>query len=107
MHITKCEIFDYINVMFIQTQETPNPNSLKFLPGKKVSSDGPYEFLYENQTEIPLLKNSKAFATAEATPQHLFFHSPDCYDRLGTFAQMNPPIRGIKHKEGLWKAVKI
>ena len=43
--------------MFIQTQETPNPNSLKFLPGKKVSNDGPYEFLYENQTEIPLLKN--------------------------------------------------
>ncbi len=56
--------------------------------------------------EIPLLQESKAFATAEATPQHLFFHSPDCYDRLGTFAQMNPPIRGIKHKEGLWKAVK-
>jgi Thioredoxin-like proteins and domains len=43
--------------MFIQTQETPNPNSLKFLTGKKVSNDGPYEFLYENQTEIPLLKN--------------------------------------------------
>ncbi len=43
--------------MFIQTQETPNPNSLKFLPGKKVSNDGPYEFLYEHQTEIPLLKN--------------------------------------------------
>ena len=43
--------------MFIQTQETPNPNSLKFLPGKIVSNDGPYEFLNENQTEIPLLKN--------------------------------------------------
>ena len=43
--------------MFIRTQITPNPNSLKFLPGKKVSDDGPYEFLYENQTEIPLLKN--------------------------------------------------
>ena len=43
--------------MFIQTQETPNPNSLKFIPGKIVSNDGPYEFLNENQTEIPLLKN--------------------------------------------------
>ena len=43
--------------MFIQTQETPNPNSLKFLPGKGVSNDGPYEFLNENQTEIPILKN--------------------------------------------------
>ena len=43
--------------MFIQTQETPNPNSLKFLPGKRVSNDGPYEFLNANQTQIPLLKN--------------------------------------------------
>ncbi len=43
--------------MFIQTQETPNPNSLKFIIGKVVSNDGPYEFLNENQTNIPLLKN--------------------------------------------------
>ena len=43
--------------MFIQTQETPNPNSLKFIIGKGVSNDGPYEFLNENQTNIPLLKN--------------------------------------------------
>ena len=43
--------------MFIQTQKTPNPNSLKFLPGKRVSNDGPYEFLNANQTQIPLLKN--------------------------------------------------
>ena len=43
--------------MFIQTQETPNPNSLKFIPGKIVSNDGPHEFLNEKQTEIPLLKN--------------------------------------------------
>tara|TARA_Y100000816_G_scaffold35709_1_gene22672 strand:- start:2937 stop:3479 length:543 start_codon:yes stop_codon:yes gene_type:complete len=42
--------------MFIQTQKTPNPNSLKFIPGKGVSNDGPYEFLNENQTEIPILK---------------------------------------------------
>ena len=43
--------------MFIQTQETPNPNSLKFIPGRGVSNDGPYEFLDKNQTEIPILKN--------------------------------------------------
>ena len=43
--------------MYIQTQETPNPNSLKFLLGKKVSNDGPYEFLNENETEIPILKH--------------------------------------------------
>ncbi len=43
--------------MFIQTQETPNPNSLKFIPGKGVSNDGPYEFLNKSQTEITLLKD--------------------------------------------------
>jgi Fe-S cluster biogenesis protein NfuA len=43
--------------MFIQTQETPNPNSLKFIPEKGVSNDGSFEILNENQTEIPLLKN--------------------------------------------------
>ncbi len=43
--------------MFIQTQQTPNPNSLKFIPGKGVSNNGPYEFLNEKQTDIPILKN--------------------------------------------------
>ena len=43
--------------MFIQTQKTPNPNSLKFLPGKKVSKDGPYEILNKDETENSLLRN--------------------------------------------------
>ena len=43
--------------------------------------------------EIELLKSYKNFATCEATPQHLFFKSPECYERIGTLAQMNPPIR--------------
>ncbi len=43
--------------MFVQTQKTPNPNSLKFLPGKKVSNSGPYEILYKHQTNNNLIKN--------------------------------------------------
>ena len=43
--------------MFIQTQKTPNPNSLKFLPGKKVSNDGPYEILNKDETNNSLLRN--------------------------------------------------
>ena len=43
--------------MFIQTQKTPNPNSLKFLPGKKVSNDGPYEILSKDETDNSLLRN--------------------------------------------------
>ncbi len=43
--------------MFVQTQETPNPNSLKFLPGKKVSMDGPYEVLKKDETNNHLIRN--------------------------------------------------
>ena len=43
--------------MFVQTQKTPNPNSLKFLPGKKVSNSGPYEILYKHQTNNNLIRN--------------------------------------------------
>ena len=55
--------------------------------------------------ELNLIKKNKKFLTCEATPQHLFFHSPDCYQRLGSLAQMNPPIRNIEHKKALWKAI--
>lgn len=58
--------------------------------------------------EIPLLVEAKLSGlgtTAEVTPQHLFFSAPDCYDRLGTLAQMNPPMRSREHTEGLWKAL--
>ena len=39
------------------------------------------------------------------TPQHLTLAAPDCYERLGTRAQMNPPIRDLRHQTALWKAV--
>ena len=31
--------------MIVETEHTPNPDTLKFLPGKKVSEAGPIEFL--------------------------------------------------------------
>ena len=43
--------------MFVQTEVTPNPNSLKFLPGKKVSNSGPYEINNKDQTNNELVKN--------------------------------------------------
>ena len=43
--------------MFIQTEKTPNPNSLKFIPGKKVSLVGPIEVLDKNETDNTLLRN--------------------------------------------------
>ena len=43
--------------MFVQTLNTPNPNSLKFLPGEKVSLSGPLEFTEKNQTSNELIRN--------------------------------------------------
>lgn len=55
--------------------------------------------------EMAYLAQHKDIATVEATPQHLTLSAPDAYDRLGTLAQMNPPIRDKKHMPGLWQAV--
>ena len=43
--------------MFVQTEVTPNPNSLKFLPGKKVSNSGPYEITNKDDTQNTLVRN--------------------------------------------------
>lgn len=56
--------------------------------------------------EMELLATAKDIATVEATPQHLTLAAPDCYRELGTFAQMNPPIRDDRHRQGLWRAVR-
>ena len=56
--------------------------------------------------EIELLKLYKDIATVEVTPQHLTLSAPSCYDDLGSYAQMNPPIRSVDHKIALIKAVQ-
>ncbi len=56
--------------------------------------------------EVPLLAAAKDVATMETSPQHLTLAAPDCYDRLGTLAQMNPPIRDARHRDALWQAVR-
>ena len=43
--------------MFVQTQNTPNPNSLKFLPSKKVSNDDPFEITDKNKSNNELVRN--------------------------------------------------
>lgn len=55
--------------------------------------------------EMVLLAAAKDIATVEVTPQHLTLEAPDCYRRLGTKAQMNPPIREARHREALWQAI--
>ena len=52
--------------MFVQTEVTPNPNSLKFLPGKKVSNSGPYEITNKDQVNNELVKNILSVSGVES-----------------------------------------
>ena len=55
--------------MFIQTENTPNPNSLKFLPGRKVSNDGPLEVLNQEDTNNLLIKNLLCLLYTSPSPR--------------------------------------
>ncbi len=54
--------------------------------------------------EMDVLSQFKNFATVEVTPQHLTLND-EWYDKIGTRAQMNPPIRSQHHVDALWKAL--
>ena len=56
--------------------------------------------------EVDFLAMHKKNVSFETTPQHLTMYAPDCYDKLGTYAQMNPPLRTKEHYDRLWVAIK-
>ena len=56
--------------------------------------------------EIEFLRDHKDVASCEATPHHLTMAAPECYERLGTLAQMNPPVRSVEHRAGIWRGVE-
>lgn len=56
------------------------------------------------QEEIALLAENKDIASVEVTPHHLTMDASD-YARIGTLAQMNPPVREARHREALWRGV--
>ena len=55
--------------------------------------------------EMDYLKKNKEYASVEVLANHLSLHAPECYERLGTLAQQNPPIREKHHQDALWNAV--
>ncbi len=52
--------------------------------------------------EMEFLAAHKDWASVEVTPHHLTLVAPDCYERLGTYAQMNPPVRDERHRQAIW-----
>ena len=55
--------------------------------------------------EMEYLAAHKDVASVEVTPHHLTLAAPDCYERLGTLAQMNPPVRDASHRAALWRGL--
>lgn len=55
--------------------------------------------------EVDWLAGHKAYASIEVTPHHLTLVAPECYERLGTYAQMNPPVRDERHRKALWAGI--
>ena len=57
--------------------------------------------------EVKIIRKIKntGLVTSETTPQHLLLSAPDIYDDIGSYAQMNPPIREKYHQEELWKGL--
>ena len=52
--------------------------------------------------EMEYLAGHKDVASVETTPHHLTLEAPGCYERLGSRAQMNPPVRDAVHRTGIW-----
>ena len=75
--------------MYVQTETTPNPNSLKFLPGKKVSNRGSIEILKKEDTNNDLAKNLLSINGVES----IFLGN----DFISINKQANTPWDEIKH----------
>jgi dihydroorotase len=56
--------------------------------------------------EMDLLGQNRDLASVEVTPNHLTMAAPECYERLGSLAQMNPPVREQRHQDALWQAIR-
>lgn len=57
------------------------------------------------EEEIVFLAEHKHHVSVEVTPHHLTMSAPECYERLGSLAQMNPPVREKRHQDALWRAI--
>ncbi len=55
--------------------------------------------------EMAFLAEHKSWASVEVTPHHLTLDGDEAYRRLGTYIQMNPPVRGAAHRAAIWRGI--
>ena len=68
--------------MFVQIEVTPNPNSLKFLPGKKVSNNGSFEITKKDDIKNELIRNILSVNGVEGIFLSKDFLSVNKYDNV-------------------------
>ena len=68
--------------MFVQTETTPNPNSLKFLPGKTVSNGGSFEINNKDDVKNELIRNLMSINGVEGIFLSKDFISINKYDNI-------------------------
>jgi dihydroorotase len=56
--------------------------------------------------EMDFLRTHKTYTSVEVTPHHLTLEGPECYERLGSYVQMNPPVRDARHRAAIWAALQ-
>lgn len=58
--------------------------------------------------EVDFLRSEKVpgLISSELCPQHFLLRAPDDYERLGTYLQMNPPVRDATHADALWQGLQ-
>ena len=66
--------------MFVQTETTPNPNSLKFLPGRLVSKNGSFEITKKDDVKNKLIRNILSINGVEGIFLNKDFISINKYD---------------------------
>jgi dihydroorotase len=57
------------------------------------------------EIDLVLERDLGDLVTVEITPNHVFMEAPQCYEEHGTWAQMNPPVRGRRHRDRLRRAL--
>jgi dihydroorotase len=60
------------------------------------------------EEEADFLRKEKVpgLISAEVCPQHFLLSAPEVYEKLGTYGQMNPPLREARHGKALWQALQ-
>ncbi|MGF6506228.1 dihydroorotase [Paraburkholderia sp. 32] len=82
-------------------------NATRRIVGMARETGRPLHILHVSTAEeIALLASHRSRVTVEVLPHHLTLCAPECYERLGTLAQMNPPVREARHREALWRALR-